>query len=453
MRLGRTAERHRDDDPPHPDEDDPERQQKDRQGPPAAIGAQNGHDGKLADERPERRNAANREKPRKPEKPRHRGDANHSGDGSRGLRVIRAEDGPRDEEERPLRQGVVQRVKQPSERRARSGGDREDSHVLDARIGEKALEVRLLEDEPAREEHRPQAERDEQAVAVVPYSGADQDGVRPQDAEERAVEQRARKQRRHGRRGFAVRVRQPGVHRRESHLRPVPHEDEREGDLQPHGMERRRVRREPPEGQGQAVGRRMERNRNGERRIADQRDRDAHRADQKVLPRGLEGTRRALIADHRRARKRRGLDGHPEHARMKAQDRKRRRAEKEEHGAREDGLARQTAPSLLGKLVSAQIRDRRERGRREKRARDEQEQQRKRVQPEPPSRGRFEAGRPERERTGKMKKRDGRNQPPPHAVRCDSQAREPGQKRREKQDPEHHAINPSIRKAGRYRYV
>jgi hypothetical protein len=41
-------------------------------------------------------------------------------------------------------------VKQPSERRSGAGGDRGDSHVLDARIGEKALEVRLLEDEPAR---------------------------------------------------------------------------------------------------------------------------------------------------------------------------------------------------------------------------------------------------------------------------------------------------------------
>ena len=107
---------------------------------------------------------------------------------------------------------------------------RDDAHVLDAVVGEQALDVALEDDERRRHQDRDQRRRPPAAAgpAGMPGRALDQRQV-AQDAVERGVEHEAGEERRDRRRRLAVRVGQPAVHRRQARLGAVADQQEDEG--------------------------------------------------------------------------------------------------------------------------------------------------------------------------------------------------------------------------------
>ena len=128
----------------------------------------------------------------------------------------------------------------------------------------------------------------QQLLAELARARRDADLVRPQDAQEGAVQQRPGQQRGDHRGRFAVGVGQPGVHRRQPHLGAVADQEEQERRLEPG---RRSAGLAPGEqgrpgtstGRAAAVRRRRRRG-DRQQEVAQQRQRDADRADQQVFP-------------------------------------------------------------------------------------------------------------------------------------------------------------------------
>ena len=78
------------------------------------------------------------------------------------------------------------------------------------------------------------------------------------------------------------------------------------------------------------------RGRRDERHVAEEREADAHRADQQVLPGGLEGAVVAVEVDERSARECRGLDAHPQQSQVPAERDQGHRREEEQQAPDED---------------------------------------------------------------------------------------------------------------------
>jgi len=115
-------------------------------------------------------------------------------------------------------------------RRPQSDPKGEDTHMLDARIGEQPLVVGLIENKDRRQQHGNQSEDEQDITGKIGLAGGDADLVGAQNGQEGAVEQDAGEQRRNRRGGLAVSVRQPGVHRSEPHLGAIADEEKDESD-------------------------------------------------------------------------------------------------------------------------------------------------------------------------------------------------------------------------------
>ena len=109
----------------------------------------------------------------------------------------------------------------------------QEPHVLHARVGEQPFKVGLADKEDRGHGDGHQTEREKRVLAELTLPARVAHLLNSDDPEKRAVQQGAGQQRRNKRRGFAVRIREPRMERRESHLRPVTDEHECEGRFQP----------------------------------------------------------------------------------------------------------------------------------------------------------------------------------------------------------------------------
>ena len=224
---------------------------------------------------------------------------------------------PRGEERDRLGERVVGHVEERPEGGrlpAQAEPDRHDPHVLDARVGEQALEVPLDQDERCRDEHggEPQAEQ-QPARELRPQDGLGHD-VDPQQGVERAVHHPHGHQNA-GRRGrLAVRVRLPGVHGSEAGLGAVADEQEDHRQLHGEGVQSARVGEEPCPVERRhllaedALARREQEHR------AEQGEGEAHAAEDEELPGRLERRVPVVEGHQEHGGERRRLHGDPEDA-------------------------------------------------------------------------------------------------------------------------------------------
>ena len=150
------------------------------------------------------------------------------------------------EEDRRLGQAVhghVQQAREIGERSAHAESEGDDPHMLDRRIGEHPLDVAA----PVQHECRRRSSETRPMVAIsgpgaIAPGLAASSSLKRKHGVQRDVEQQARQHRRDRRRTFGMRVRQPGVQRREPDLGAVAEQQEDEGDVQQRGIEGCRVR-------------------------------------------------------------------------------------------------------------------------------------------------------------------------------------------------------------------
>ena len=197
---------------------------------PRAVFQRGAHDAQLADERAERRrwpvtakNPATRMRADTGERhaiPEH---------GVRRARAGGAADVAGAQEQTPLGEAVVPHMKIAADNPVgpSPAPDGEDAHVLDAGVREHALEVALPQKKQRRDHHREQSQHQQRARASS--------RLRPQRPSTCLTRRMARKatvvaaagQHRADDAGrLAVRVGLPGVHRRETHLGAVAHEQQ-----------------------------------------------------------------------------------------------------------------------------------------------------------------------------------------------------------------------------------
>ena len=185
-------------------------------------------------------------------------------------------------------------------------------------------------------------------------------------------------------------VGQPRVQRSEPHLGAVSDQEEQERHLDPGGV---KAARRPDEiGQSQcgwsvaAV-----RGGDGQEEVAQQREGDADRTNEQILPGCLERAMMAVEVDQRRARQRGGLDADPQQAEVLAHRHERHRRQKQQQAAREDGLrliAEKTmffGVEMPRMALAAEIADAVERDGKEQDADDAQEDKSDLVEREPPT--------------------------------------------------------------------
>ncbi len=225
--------------------------------------------GQLADERAKGRRAGHREEPGQeqgagprdaPERPRHVLDV---------LAVVGPVDVPGREEHHALDDPVVQHVQEGAEDTAAAEAEteRQNSHVLDARIRQHALQVSLTDREHAGDGHGEEPEHDQDAPSKCSLSRGGQNVKDPGKSEEGAARQGAGHQGAHDPRRLAIRVGLPRMHGGQSHLRSIPDHEQHEGGLQPGLRESRRVADEVIE-QQRGVASRLHRGIPQEERLA-----------------------------------------------------------------------------------------------------------------------------------------------------------------------------------------
>ena len=156
------------------------------------------------------------------------------------LRALGLGDVADGEENRRFGQAVHGHLQQPgeiAERARHAEGEHDDAHVLDRRIGEQALDVDAPVQHQGGEEQRQQAEPDHQRPRRQRLRVGGQQHLEAQQRIQRHVQQQARQHRRDRRRALGMRIRQPGVQRRQAHLGAVAQQQEHEGDVQQLGVE------------------------------------------------------------------------------------------------------------------------------------------------------------------------------------------------------------------------
>ena len=145
------------------------------------------------------------------------------------------------EERRAFGRGVGQDVEQhpdDGDGRAEAHPDGQDPHVLDARIGQQALQVALAQQVEGGEQQRGQPEDQQHVAGEGRPERAHGDLEVAQDGVEADRQQRPRQQRRDRGGGLGVCVGQPGMHRDQTHLGPEAEHGQHEGQAND-------VRREP----------------------------------------------------------------------------------------------------------------------------------------------------------------------------------------------------------------
>ena len=106
---------------------------------------------------------------------------------------------------------------------ADAGAEGDDAHVFDAGIGQHALVLGLFENEGRRGRDRDQAEDHQDRPRKATQAGGVHDFVGFEDPQVGAVQQHPGEQGRGRAGGLAVGIRQPGVHRRQTHFGAVSH--------------------------------------------------------------------------------------------------------------------------------------------------------------------------------------------------------------------------------------
>ncbi len=117
----------------------------------------------------------------------------------------------------------------------------DDAHVFDRRIGEQPFDVAAAVQHEGREHQADEAEHDHDHADVERLRVRRQHHLEAQQRVERDVEQQARQHRRDRRRAFGMRVRQPGMERRQPDLGAVADQQEHEGERQQPRIEARGV--------------------------------------------------------------------------------------------------------------------------------------------------------------------------------------------------------------------
>ena len=147
------------------------------------------------------------------------------------------------EEQDGLGQGVVTHVKQRAkDRQGRVHADRraDQADVFQAGIGQHPLEVLLHQDERPGQHHGKQAEAEQQVAAEPGAETGGGENVKTQQRIEGDFEGHAGEHGAGGRRRFAVRIGQPGMHRGEAGLGAVADQHQDEGQRHQAGIELRR---------------------------------------------------------------------------------------------------------------------------------------------------------------------------------------------------------------------
>ena len=269
--------------------------------------------------------------------------------------------------------------------------------MFDAGVGQHALGVPGVQQEEGRHGHAQQAEAHQDLLGErgLAGAGADLDGA--QDAQEGAVQERPREQGRDHAGGLAVGVGKPGVQGDQTHLGPIAHHQQDEGQAQPVRVQLGPVGQAvQPQDLGAArspTGRRQH-----QEEVAQQRQADPHRADQQVLPGSLQRAPMAMEVDQRSRSQGGGLDGHPQKGQMAAGADQRHAGQEEQQTPHEDRLLGVgegvLAPHVglhAGRLV-AQVADGIDRRGQEDQAGDAQEDPPQGIQAQPASSGRIVPG-------------------------------------------------------------
>ena len=390
---------------PHPHEHDEEQAQHGRRDAPAMLFHRGIQNGQLAHKRAKGRRAGHREEPGQeqcagprdaPERPRHVLDV---------LAVVGAVDVPGREEHHALDDPVVQHVEKSSEdaAAAEAQAERQNPHVLDARIRQHALEVSLTDREHAGDGHREESEHDQDTPGKCPLSRRGQDVKDPGESEKGAARQGPGHEGAHDPRRLAIRVGLPRMHGGQSHLRSIPDHEQHEGRLQPGLRESRRVADEVIE-QQRGLASRLDRGIPQEER-AQEGQRDADRTDHQVLPRRLQGSSISIEVEQRAAGQSGRLEGDPHEAEMVG-------PHDEGHHSQEEHQTRaEDAVWPLGPLT--QIADSIDGDHGKERAHEEQHEPPGRIEHQPPPGARLGVGHDSADRHGQMDRRhDGQPERP-----------------------------------------
>ncbi|OIQ72179.1 hypothetical protein GALL_462000 [mine drainage metagenome] len=211
--------------------------------------------------------------------------------------------------------GHMQQRGEVSHRPAHAEGEGDDAHVLDGRVGEHALDVLLPPQQEGGDQHREQAESHQHLPRPGRVDAAFDQHLAPHHRIQRHVQQQAGQHRRDGSRSLGMSIGQPAMQRHQADLGAVAHQQEHEGDADDTGFElafhRVEVRPEQgahPLGTEHALRGEIQQHR------AEQRQGDAHAAEDEVLPRGFKALRRAIERHQQHGGQRGRLHRHPENA-------------------------------------------------------------------------------------------------------------------------------------------
>ena len=193
----------------------------------------------------------------------------------------------------------------------------------------------------------PKATISSRAKAASP--AAPTTAIDPQQGQEGAAGDAAGQEGAHEARGFAVGVRLPGVQGCETHLGAVAHQGQHEPGPQPGPRQAGGVLHEPRELQRLIQPAHV--GRVGDEQRAQQRQGDAHGADDQVLPGGLQGAAVVVEVDQGRRDQGGGLHGHPSHAGMAGLGQQRGQAQEAQEAGGEDPVVALGAQGQVGRGV------------------------------------------------------------------------------------------------------
>ena len=200
------------------------------------------------------------------------------------------------------------------ERAAHAERKHDDAHVLDRGIGEQTLDVAPPVQHEGREDQRDQAHRHHQGTGGNRGRVGGEQYLEAQQRIERDVQQQARQHGRYRRRTFGVRVRQPGMQRREADFGAVAEKQEYEGNIEKGRVEiRRALDQQRPDHAVLAFAHHRTR-RHVDQDGAEQGERNSDAAQDEIFPGRFQRGVGAVDADHQHRRQRREFDRHPHQA-------------------------------------------------------------------------------------------------------------------------------------------
>ena len=293
------------------DHEQKQRDPRDGRKPLREAGAEDHH---LADEQSERRQPDEGQHRRQERRAGPRHAAHQPADGRDLGRPVRGADAARDQKASRLGQGMVGDVQERTggaQGSAEAEPEADETDVLDTRVREHALVVGRGPQECRGHGDGQHAERKQDAAREAGPGRRVHGGLESQDRVNADAQQHARHEGAHRRRRLAVGVGQPRVHRRQPGLRAIADHEEHERELDDSRRQpgRQPQERRPPKGVD-LVAELLDA---GEihQDSPEERDGDAHRADQQILVGRLERGARALEVDEEDRRERGALDRDP----------------------------------------------------------------------------------------------------------------------------------------------